>query len=140
LSIYLDSSFVASLYLTDSHSVEARQRVRVGAPFLLTSFHIAEWDHALAQQQFRGNLTAQEARALNAAFAADQAGGLWRLTNVPDNALEICAQLARRHGSTIGMRTLDSLHVASALELKAERFWTFDERQLKLAKAQGLKI
>jgi predicted nucleic acid-binding protein len=37
------------------------------------------------------------------------------------------------------MRTLDSLHVASALLLKAERFWTFDERQAKLAKAEGLK-
>jgi len=34
---------------------------------------------------------------------------------------------------------LDSLHVACALELKADRFWTFDERQAKLAKAEGLK-
>jgi len=28
---------------------------------------------------------------------------------------------------------------ACALELKAERFWTFDERQAKLAKAQSMK-
>jgi predicted nucleic acid-binding protein len=35
--------------------------------------------------------------------------------------------------------TLDTLHVASALELGAERFWTFDERQAKLARAVGLK-
>jgi hypothetical protein len=27
-----------------------------------------------------------------------------------------------------------------ALEIKAERFWTFGERQEKLAKAQGMKI
>jgi predicted nucleic acid-binding protein len=33
---------------------------------------------------------------------------------------------------------MDSLHVACALEVKAERFWTFDARQLKLAKAVGL--
>lgn len=31
-----------------------------------------------------------------------------------------------------------SLHVASALELGAERFWTFDERQERLAQAAGL--
>ena len=37
------------------------------------------------------------------------------------------------------MRILDTLHVACAIELKAERFWTFDERQRKLAKAAGLK-
>jgi len=38
------------------------------------------------------------------------------------------------------MATLDTLHVASALELGAERFWTFDERQAKLARAVGLKV
>jgi len=53
--------------------------------------------------------------------------------------LEVCTDLARRHGAKLGVRTLDSLHVACAVELKAERFWTFDERQAKLAKAEGLK-
>jgi len=61
-------------------------------------------------------------------------------TAMPDSAFERCAELARRHGPKLGVRTLDSLHVACALELKAERFWTFDERQAKLAKAEGLKV
>jgi len=47
-------------------------------------------------------------------------------------------RLARQHEPTLGVRTLDTLHVAAALELKATRFWTFDERQAKLAEAQGL--
>jgi predicted nucleic acid-binding protein len=51
----------------------------------------------------------------------------------------LCTDLARRYAPNLGMRVLDTLHVASALELKAERFWTFDERQAKLAKAQGMK-
>jgi predicted nucleic acid-binding protein len=46
---------------------------------------------------------------------------------------------ARHCGPKLGLRTRDSLHVACALELKAGRFWTLDERQAKLAKAQGLK-
>jgi len=58
---------------------------------------------------------------------------------MPEQAFAISADLARRHGPMLGVRTLGSLHVACALELKAERFWTFDERQAKLAKAQGLK-
>jgi predicted nucleic acid-binding protein len=53
---------------------------------------------------------------------------------MPEHAFEVCADLARRHGPKWGLRTLDSLHVACALELKAERFWTLDERQAKLAK------
>lgn len=55
-------------------------------------------------------------------------------------AFDRCIQLAKQHGTRIGMTTLDTLHVASALELGAERFWTFDERQVKLARAAGLKI
>ena len=38
------------------------------------------------------------------------------------------------------MATLDTLHVASALQLGAERFFTFDERQANLARAVGLKV
>jgi predicted nucleic acid-binding protein len=47
--------------------------------------------------------------------------------------------LALRDAARLGLRTLDTLHVASTLELKADRFWTFDERQKKLARAAGLK-
>jgi hypothetical protein len=36
-------------------------------------------------------------------------------------------------------RKLDDLHVVREVRLRAERFWTFDERQAKLAKAQGMK-
>ena len=65
--------------------------------------------------------------------------GLWVEAALPESAFEVCAQLARRHGAPLGLRTLDTLHVASALELKAERFWTFDERQMRLARTVGLK-
>ncbi len=58
---------------------------------------------------------------------------------MPEDAFELCADLARRYGPKFGTRTLDSLHVACALELKAEQFWTFDERQGKLARSTGLK-
>jgi len=65
--------------------------------------------------------------------------GRWLLVPMPENAFTVCVTLALKHGATLGMRTLDSLHVACALELKADRFWTYDERQAKLAKALGLK-
>jgi predicted nucleic acid-binding protein len=139
LSVYLDSSFVVSLYLTDSHSPDARQRVQAALPYALTPLHLAEWAHALGQHEFRGLLTPEMARAMYAQFVADQASGLWSATGLPDHAFELCADLARRYSPKLGIRTLDSLHVACALELKADRFWTFDERQAKLAKAQGLK-
>jgi predicted nucleic acid-binding protein len=81
-----------------------------------------------------------EAERVSREFDADRATGLWLEVSLPENAFALCADLAKRHGPKFGMRTLDTLHVACALELKADRFWTFDERQAKLAKAQGLRI
>jgi len=84
-------------------------------------------------------MTAEAARRANSELVSDEAAGLWLGVPLPENAFDLCADLARRYGPKLGVRTLDSLHVACALELRAERFWTFDERQAKLAKAAGLK-
>ena len=52
-------------------------------------------------------------------------------------------ELAMETGSPLGTRTWprrpDNLHVGGAVKVKAERFWTFDEKQAKLAKAQRIK-
>ena len=85
-------------------------------------------------------MSPSEANGVRSDLEADLISGLWVQAVFPENALDLCADLARRYGSKLGVRTLDSLHVACALELKAERFWTFDDRQAKLAKAEGLKI
>lgn len=84
-------------------------------------------------------MTAENARRAQSQFLSDEGANLWRPVALPDNAFELCADLARRYAPKLGMRTLDTSHVACALELKANRFWTFDERQAKLAKAVGLK-
>lgn len=48
--------------------------------------------------------------------------------------------LSRRHTAAGGHRSLDLLHVATALQLKAREFLTFDTNQRKLASAAGLKV
>jgi predicted nucleic acid-binding protein len=92
-----------------------------------------------AQQVYFGKITASVAERLYDQLSFDRAANTWREGPIPERAFERSAELARRHGPRLGVRTLDSLHVACALELKAERFWTFDERQAKLARAEGLK-
>lgn len=49
-------------------------------------------------------------------------------------------ELSKRHTAAGGHRSLDVLHVATALHLEAEEFLTFDANQRKLATAAGLKI
>lgn len=140
MSAYADSSFIVSLYITDAHSPDARRRQKAGPPIILTPFHRAEWAHVLAQHQFRGSLSSADARGVDLQLAADVDAGVFVESHFPQEAFELCADLARKHGAGLAMRSLDSLHVACALELNAEQFWTYDERQAKLAKAQGLKI
>lgn len=115
----------------------ARARVQGAPSLILTPLHRAEWAPALSQQEFRGNVTAEKARRAQDQFVSDEAANLWHETFLPEKAFDLCAEITRRYGPKIGMRTLDTLHVACALELKADRFWTFDERQAKLAKAAG---
>ena len=140
MSVYADTSFFVSTYLPDSHSATANELLRTGAPVWFSPLHYAEWTHALTQHVFRSEMSLADLERPYKALAQDRAAGLWTEVEIPEGAFDVCANLARRYGPKLGMRTLDTLHVACALELKAKQFWTFDDRQAKLAKSQGLKI
>jgi predicted nucleic acid-binding protein len=139
LNIYADSSFIVSLYMTDANSELARHRMSKRPRLWLTPLHRAEWTHAVAQGVFRRVISQQQAERFYSIFEAARQQGLWVEVALPEMAFERCVQLAKQHGSRLGHRTLDTLHIASALELQADQFWTFDERQAKLARAVGLK-
>jgi predicted nucleic acid-binding protein len=138
LNTLLDSSFLVSVYVSDAHSVRADQRLASGFSVLITPFNGAELANALYQQVFQRRLTLVEAQKAWGDFQRDCLLGLWTSVEFPHHAWETSIDLARRFAATHGVRTLDSLHVACALELKAQRFWTFDERQARLAEAVGL--
>ena len=138
MTIYADTSFFVSLYVKDTHSITADRLLRGGERPPITALHIAEWTHAIAQQVFRRQMTIAEADRLHRDFDDDRAARIWQTISVPETALDVCADLGRRYGPKLGIRTLGSVHVACALELQTKRFWTFDDRQRKLAKAAGL--
>jgi predicted nucleic acid-binding protein len=139
VTIYADTSFFVSLYLPDRHTAEVERGLKSRPSLWMTPLHVAEWAHAVEQHVVRKAISRSEADRLLQRFQEHRTRNLWREVSLPDRAFEVCVQLAERHAARIGVRTLDTLHVASALELKAEYFWTFDERQAKLALAAGLK-
>lgn len=49
-------------------------------------------------------------------------------------------ELSRLHTPVVGTRTLDVLHVASAVELGCRTLITYDERQAALARAVKLRV
>jgi predicted nucleic acid-binding protein len=138
LNIYPDSSFLFSRYLTDGHSQEVDRRMFQRPGVLLTPFNRAELANAIFQQVFQGRISLSDARTAYADFEQDCSLGVWVITRQPEEAFSTCVDLVRRHAATLGVRTLDTLHVAAALELGVTRFWTFDQRQAQLAEAEGL--
>ena len=50
------------------------------------------------------------------------------------------ARLSERYASKTLARTLDILHVAALLQLGCSRLVSGDERQIALAKAEGIQI
>jgi predicted nucleic acid-binding protein len=138
LSVYADTSFLVAIYLPEEKSSEAQRWLGSETGLWLTPLHLAEWTHAIEQQVFRKQLPLDEALGLHRAFKEHRESGVWQEVALPESAYVRCVELALRHCSRLGLRTLDTLHVASALELRASAFWTFDNRQAALAKAEGL--
>ena len=139
---YADTGFVVTLYKEESTSVAAcgwmtRQNEAVG----LSQLGELEFRNALRLAVFRRELTNKEALALQRLFEMDVAHGVFRIMPIPSAALFAKAlELAERHSAAKGTRSLDLMHVAAALLLDAETFLSFDERQRKVAKAEGLKV
>ncbi len=48
--------------------------------------------------------------------------------------------LGRKYATSLLVRSLDVLQVSFALEIEVAVFWTFDDRQKRLAEAVGLKV
>jgi predicted nucleic acid-binding protein len=138
LTTYADSSFFVSLYLLDRHSQKAWRRMSLHPTVWLTPLNRAEIANAVFLHVFWKKATLNEAENALTVLDRDCAAGVWHQVNFPVGTFARSIDLTRQYGPTLGVRTLDSLHVACALELKAQRFWTFDERQASLAEAVGL--
>jgi predicted nucleic acid-binding protein len=138
LIVYADTSFQVAAYIVDAHSPAVVSCMAKKPQICLTPFSRSEVANAIYRQPFIGRLTMAEAQRAWRSFESDCAAGVWQDVAFPIPAWETCVDLARRFAPTLGIRTLDSLHVACALELKADRFWTFDDRQARLAETVGL--
>jgi predicted nucleic acid-binding protein len=128
-----------SLYSPDVHSARAAAQMRrLQEPVLLTPLGEAELTNALELRIFRKEATATEIRKAQSNFREHVMGGVFALEEMPATVYERTKQIARKRTASLGLRTLGILHVASALLLRADRFWTFDRRQSTLAKAEGI--
>ena len=141
MSAYADTSFLVSLYVLDGNSARAAARMKSAAlPLSLNPLGEVEIANAFQLRLFRKELDRSQMKAAQKLFREDLANGIVVLRPLPPAAFDEARRLAEKHTRRLGTRSLDVLHVASALVLRATTSYTFDEKQRKLAKAEGLRV
>ena len=145
---YPDTSFLCSIYREQSHSpIADAYMAGMKEPVFFTSLlefefiqavRLQVWLHAADRAK---GYSEREADQMIADWESDIASGVNVL--VPSDA-DAVLRLARTYSlqrtAHKGHRTLDILHVATAVHLGAKEFLTFDARQRVLAKYAGLRV
>ena len=142
MNAYFDTSVITKWYLPEANSAEAlRVRARFSPPATLTHLHRLELLTAWELKAFRREIARQIIDRAWSHVEDDLAAGIWELP-VYDltDTFSRAESLSRKHSASLGTRSLDVLHVATALVLSATTFVTADPRQAKLAKVVGLRV
>jgi predicted nucleic acid-binding protein len=139
---YIDTSVIVKLYSLEEYSLEVSKWIRKNNEAIpLTNLHELEFTNAIYLKQFRREISPEQANLILSRFDEHQREGIYyhpklNWVDIWNKSLE----LSGKHTGIKGSRSLDILHVASALELKFSRFVTLDSRQADLARKAGLKL
>jgi predicted nucleic acid-binding protein len=149
---FADTNFFTNLWIDLSHSPEAdllwSKVVATGDCLLVTRLVNLEYTNALQRLLYeaRHGVQALQVTAEIAQLArlemddALRAGVSVRLEVPKESEVDaLFDSLVYRHTASLGFRTADIIHVASALALGCDTFWSFDARAKILATLVGLK-
>ena len=145
---YPDTSFLYALYRSQVNSEQALQyRVQHPEPLCVTRLLLWEFRQSARFQSFRYQrdrsvgFSLQQANQMLEAVRDDlNAGVLLVLECDLERVLAVGEKISKQKTSANGHRGFDILHVATALELKADAFLSFDANQNDLARSEGLRV
>jgi predicted nucleic acid-binding protein len=146
LKAYPDTSFLCALYRTQDNSPQAlAYRAAMSEPLHVTRLLLWEFRQSVRFQAFRHKhnrevgYPLQEAEKMISDLNDDLKQSL--VVSVELDFIDLLVtgeRISRARTFSGGHRGFDLLHVATALELGAGHFLTFDANQTALAKAEGL--
>jgi len=140
--LYVDTSVIVKLYIKEEYSLEVSHWIKKNNEAIpLTRFHELEFTNAIYLKQFRTEMINEQVLLVLAKFDEHQRRGVYYRPQINwTDTINFALDLSQSHTKTTGSRSLDILHVASALAIKAKRFLTLDKRQSALADLAGLTI
>ena len=148
MKAYPDTSFLCALYRPQTNSPQAAAHfAALPGPLEVTTLLLYEFRQAVRFQirlhrhdPAKGYPRAEGTKML-ADLKADLVSGDVITIPAPWPQVHLAAErLSELHTDAGGHRSMDILHVATAIELGAKAFLTFDANQKKLAEAEGLVV
>jgi predicted nucleic acid-binding protein len=145
---YPDTSFLCALYRLQANSGEAAASfAAMPGPLEVTTLLLYEFRQAVRFQirlhrhdAAKGYSQAEGTRML-LDLKADLVSGDVITIPAPWAQVHLAAErLSELYTVASGHRSMDILHVATAIELGVKKFLTFDANQKKLAEAEGLVV
>jgi len=107
---------------------------------LVTHLTELEFRNALQLRVFRKESSPESASATQLIWQKNLEDGHFELCPLPENWIRRSHMVAQQATARLGIRTLDLIHVAAAVELEADALFSFDERQRRLARELKLKV
>jgi predicted nucleic acid-binding protein len=139
MTVYFESSALVAVYVTEAYSGAARAELRKHVSVPWTPLHDLEVRNALRLLRGRGKISEGELRGLLQHVDDDLTKGRLARHGVDLEAVfRRGVELSHRHASKTLARTLDILHVAALIEIGCTSLVSGDERQIALAKTEGL--
>ena len=139
---YVEPSALTKLYLHEPQSQGmANWRRKNPDPLVVTLFGKVEITNAIARARRPGFLNQEQHDAAQANFENDFNSGQYLQTDPSWRAvLRRAREMSLTYPPVFYTRTLDILHVATAIELGMSVLVTFDHKQAIMAQAVGLKV
>jgi predicted nucleic acid-binding protein len=142
VSLYYDSGVLVKLYVREDLSDDVTRFVaRRGQAVAVNRLHELEIRNALRLKRFRDEIDDVQLAASLGMIAADFAERRlirheadWQV--IHDEAERLSAVA----GATVGVRTIDVIHIAAALTQMATGLVSLDQRQLAAARMSGLRV
>jgi predicted nucleic acid-binding protein len=142
MKVYADTAFLCSLYAPDAHTARAAKWMAAASdPLPVIGLHRLELRNALRLRVFRKEIDPEQRDRAMQMFLSDLAARfLLPVEPAWSEVLTEAERLSAGHTERVGTRSLDILHVASAVVLGMPQFLTFDTRQADLASSAGLRV
>lgn len=142
MRFFAEASFLVAAFAPDEHTAKAWRWWHRWDSVLWTSrLALFEAENTIRVMPLSGKCKPAESRWGIEKMKRAILEGLIVVREVPVRRLYPAAvRLSQHHCTTAGYGAMDIIHVAAALDMRADVLLTFDHQQGTLAKAEGLRV